>query len=352
MSMAEFSEYRETVNRELESFVKASTNPHAKGWESKFDSLMMNYIMNSGKRMRPILGIMVYKGLGGKDVNSMIQMSRSFELLHNACLIHDDIMDSSPTRRGKPTFHKAMQHWMEENGQIARAEEDGKNIGILGGDYFIFMSIRSIMESNFPAEIKAEAANIVCKLAERTVKGQVLDMEFANRAIREKDYMRLIELKTAVFFEGTVRVAAVASGASKSIDRKLAKYAMNMGYAFQIKDDLIGLFGNEETIGKSNKSDIEEGKNTILMIKAREMGNSKVRETIDNILGKRHISNVELEKMKKAVTDSGSLSYARGLLDNYAKSSNKILEDIKGSMYKDSYTFLNSLVSFTVNRKF
>jgi geranylgeranyl pyrophosphate synthase len=177
-------------------------------------------------------------------------------------------------------------------------------------------------------------------------------MEFANRAIREKDYMRLIELKTAVFFEGTVRVAAVASGASKRVDRKLAQYAMNMGYAFQIKDDMIGLFGSEETIGKSNKSDVEEGKNTILMIKAREMGNSKVRATIDSILGKRHISNIELEKIKKAVTDSGSLNYARGLLDTYAKSSNRLLEDIEGNMYKDSYAFLNNLVSFTVNRKF
>jgi len=281
----------------------------------------------------------------------MIQLSRSFELLHNSELIHDDIMDASNTRRGRPTFHKSMENWMRKNG-YERAEEDGKNIAILAGDYFIFMAIRSIMESNFSDDIKSKVTKIICDTAERTIRGQILDIEFANRDIREREYLRVIELKTAIFFEDIVKIAATASGADKRIGANLAHFARNLGYAFQIKDDIMGLFGTENIIGKSVKSDVEEGKRTILMIKAKEMGDNKVRQTLDSILGKRSISNAELEKIKRAVRESGALSYAKKMLESYAKSGNRLLENVKGNIYSDTYVFLSNLMSFTVNRKF
>lgn len=351
MNLPGFSEYRETVNSELEKFVGSSTNPKARGWEQHFDGLMLDYIKNSGKRLRPVLGVMAYRGMGGKDVESMIQLSRSFELLHNSELIHDDIMDASDTRRGRPTFHRSMEEWMQRNGH-ERAKDDATSMAILAGDYFIFMAVRSIMESNFSDDVKNKVTKIICDTAERTIRGQILDIEFANKDIREKDYLRVIELKTAIFFEDIVKIAAVASGADKRVGANLAEFARNLGYAFQIKDDIIGLFGSEKTIGKSVKSDVEEGKRTILMIKAKEMGGPSVRDTIDNLLGKRSISNAELANIRKAVEDSGALSYAKNMLDKYSKGSDKLLEEVKGNIYKDTYVFLSNLMSFTVNRKF
>jgi geranylgeranyl diphosphate synthase type I len=351
MNLTGFSEYKKMVNAELEKFVELSTNPRAKGWERQFDNLILDYVKNSGKRLRPILGIMAYRGMGGRDIESMIRVSRSFELLHNSELIHDDIIDKSDIRRGRPTFHKAMEEWMRKNG-YAKPAEDATSISILAGDYFIFMTIRSVIESNFPDDVKNEIIKIICTTAEKTIRGQILDIEFANKDIREKDYLRVVELKTAIFFEGIIKVATVASGCDKKVGYNLAKFAKNLGYAFQIKDDIIGLFGNESVIGKSVKSDVEEGKRTILMIKAKEMGSSTIRDTINGLLGKRKITDAELIKIRKAVMDSGALNYARKMMDRYLKESNKLLENIKGNIYMDTYVFLNNLMSFTVERKF
>lgn len=347
-----FSNYVGPVNKELRKFVSQNLNADANGWEAAFDSLVLDFINNSGKRLRPVLGIMAYAGMGGKDLDSMIKLSRAFELLHNSELIHDDIMDNSDTRRGRPSFHKAMQSWMENNGYSTDPKMDGVSMGILAGDYLIFMAIKSIMETNFSADAKVKMTKILCGTADRTIRGQIMDMELSRKHASEKEYMKLIELKTAIFFEDIIKMSAIAANADKKTEKNLMEFAKNLGYAFQIQDDVIGLFGDEKDTGKSTKSDIEEGKNTILVIKAREMGNLKIKQTVESILGKKGLTNSEFARIRKAIEDSGSLKYAKNLLDDYAARSIKLLNEIRGNIHQDTYSFLNNLMSFVVQRTF
>lgn len=209
-----------------------------------------------GKRLRPVLTLASCEAFGGLAEHA-INPAMGIEVFHNFSLIHDDIMDNAPLRRGMPTVH----------------EKWGVNIGILSGDLLLIKSYELISSVN--PVVLAKIFKIFNQTAILVCEGQEKDMDFESReTVSEKEYLNMILLKTGVLLGAALQIGALAGGASESDAKRMYEFGCEIGVAFQIKDDWLDSFGVEEKVGKRIGGDIVEGKKTILMIKAKEMANT------------------------------------------------------------------------------
>jgi len=208
-----------------------------------------------GKRLRPVLTLASCEAFGGK-VDKAINPAMGIEVFHNFSLIHDDIMDNAPIRRGQPTVH----------------EKWGVNMGILSGDLLLIKSYELI--SVVDPSVLAKVFRIFNQTAILVCEGQQKDMDFEERdAVTEDEYLNMILLKTGVLLGAALQIGALAGGASDEDAKCMYDFGCEIGVAFQIKDDWLDSFGEEEKVGKRIGGDIVEGKKTMLMIKAKELAN-------------------------------------------------------------------------------
>ncbi len=208
-----------------------------------------------GKRLRPVLTLAACESFGGRAEHA-INPAMGIEVFHNFSLIHDDIMDNAPIRRGKPTVH----------------EKWGVNMGILSGDLLLIKSYE-LISAVHPA-VLAKVFKIFNQTAIQVCEGQQKDMDFEKRElVTEEEYLRMILLKTGVLLGAALQIGALAGGANELDSKSMYEFGCEIGVAFQIKDDWLDSFGEEEKVGKRIGGDIVEGKKTMLMIKAKELAN-------------------------------------------------------------------------------
>lgn len=208
-----------------------------------------------GKRLRPVLTLASCEAFGGKAEHA-INPAMGIEVFHNFSLIHDDIMDNASIRRGKPTVH----------------EKWGVNMGILSGDLLLIKSYE-LISAVHPA-VLAKVFRIFNQTAILVCEGQQKDMDFEKMdAVTEDEYLNMILLKTGVLLGAALQIGALAGGASELDAKSMYEFGCEIGVAFQIKDDWLDSFGEEEKVGKRIGGDIVEGKKTMLMIKAKELAN-------------------------------------------------------------------------------
>lgn len=223
-----------------------------------------NYIMrHGGKRMRSILCLIGY-GLYQEDVESAIDLAYAIELFHNFTLVHDDIMDDAPTRRGKPSVHMAYD--------IPTA--------ILSGDAMLIEVYERLANLNHPAPL--EFIKVMSQTAKEVCEGQSYDMSYENRDnVSIADYLQMIELKTAVLLGASIELGAKLAGANDKDQEHLRKYAISSGVAFQLQDDYLDVYGDPALFGKKVGGDIIQGKKTYLYLRALDLmeGSDKVHFT-------------------------------------------------------------------------
>ena len=214
----------------------------------------MNYIMElGGKRVRPLLALLGAEACGGNPENALL-WAHSVEVFHNFTLVHDDIMDNAPTRRGKPTVH----------------EKWGIAEGILSGDNMLIAVYEGLLHSDYPQ--KMELLQLLSKTAREVCEGQQLDMDSATKnTVTEAEYLEMIRLKTAVLLGCSLQGGGICAGTDGNVQKRLYDFAINMGLCFQLNDDWLDAFGDPELTGKVAGGDIAEGKKTWLYI----TGNSK-----------------------------------------------------------------------------
>lgn len=212
----------------------------------------MNYIMElGGKRVRPLLALLGVEACGGNAKDALL-WAHSVEVFHNFTLVHDDIMDNAPTRRGKPTVH----------------EKWGIAEGILSGDNMLIAVYEGLLLSDYPH--KMTLLQLLSKTAREVCEGQQLDMDSAvKKTVTEVDYMEMIRLKTAVLLGCSLQGGGICAGAGDDVQQRLYEFAINMGLCFQLNDDWLDAFGDPQLTGKVSGGDIAEGKKTWLYI----MGN-------------------------------------------------------------------------------
>lgn len=219
-----------------------------------------------GKRIRPALTLMACN-LFSDNLESAIRPALGIEIFHNFTLLHDDIMDKADIRRGKPTVHK---QWNE-------------NTAILSGDVMQIVAYQLISES--PTQNLPKILEVFSNTAIEVCEGQQYDMDFENRAdVQPDEYIEMIRLKTAVLLGCALYIGAVIGGAEESDAHYLYEFGINMGLAFQLKDDLLDVYGDVASFGKKVGGDIVCNKKTYLLIQAKELATGEVKIKLDGWL--------------------------------------------------------------------
>ena len=219
-----------------------------------------------GKRIRPVLMLMAYN-LYREDVASIYEPAAAIEVYHNHTLLHDDLMDRSDMRRGKPTVHKV---WND-------------NTAVLSGDAMLILAFRYMTAC--PAEHLKEVMDLFSLTMLEICEGQQLDMEFESRGdVTEDEYIEMIRLKTAVLLAGSLKIGAILAGATAEDAENLYKFGMQIGVAFQLQDDLLDVYGDPEVFGKKIGGDILCNKKTYMLIKALDRADAKQREELNRWL--------------------------------------------------------------------
>lgn len=274
-------------------------------------------IVKGGKRLRGALVVLGYLAFGGKNIPAIYDLSTFIELYHSGILVHDDLMDNDSFRRGMPTLHKLY----EARGKALGVKQDkrlyGDSIAICVGDAAFYMSWEKILYSDFPADLKIKASQIYTKYSIRLVHGQELDVTITGaKDLRESDVLNVIWTKSGEY-TSLLPLLMGATLAGADLNSKQAKalenYARCFGWAFHIQDDILGMFGNEEELGKPVGSDIREGKNTLFMLHLSKHGTKEQLEFKSKVLGNQSITRSDVEMMRKILRESGSFDYVNNL---------------------------------------
>jgi geranylgeranyl diphosphate synthase, type II len=247
----------------------------------------IRYLMAlGGKRMRPLMTLMA-TALFTDDWQKAVRPATAVEVFHNFTLMHDDIMDKAPIRRGKPTVH---EKWND-------------NIAILSGDVMLVQAYELLMDVEDKSFKKA--LKRFNRTAAEVCEGQQLDMNFENRTtVSEEEYLEMIKLKTSVLLGFALELGGIIGGASDKSCTLLYEIGLNIGLGFQLKDDLLDVYGDPEKFGKQVGGDIISNKKTFMLIEAIEKASGEAKESLDKWLTVKTFDNAEKVKAVTKIYDS------------------------------------------------
>jgi len=272
-----------------------------------------DFVLRKGKRVRPILFILSYLGFTKRRAAGLYRSAVSLELLHDFMLVHDDIIDKSDTRRGKPSMHAMLQMYLKGKRNV---KFDGKDLAIVIGDVMYAFSIHSFLSIKENMLRKEAALKKLIEAAIYTGSGEFLELisgiKDIDKITRQQIY-KIYDFKTAAYtFASPLAIGAILAGAKDNQVENLFQYGIYLGRAFQIKDDIIGIFGEESEIGKPNLADIREAKKTILIWYAYHHVQKRDRLRIKKIFSQSSAAGKsDLLQIRRIVKDSGALEYAK-----------------------------------------
>ena len=288
-------------------------------------------IKHGGKRLRPFMVVKSCQLLGG-HTSSAMPVVGAVEMIHNFTLVHDDIMDNDDMRHGVPTVHKKY----------------GEPLAILAGDVLFSKAFQAVSGSSLGPE---RTANLLSRLSDACVKiceGQVLDIVMAERKgiPTRKQYIEMVSKKTAALFDVSCAMGAIcADGTPKDISN-LSSFGKNLGIAFQIIDDLMGVMGDPQITKKPVGNDLREGKKSLPIVAAISRAKGRDRQHIMRCFGRPKAGKKDLQQAVAAIRSMGIEEYARGQAATYARRAQGSLDCYDGQAKQD----LTSLLDFVVRR--
>ncbi|MHA1145814.1 MAG: polyprenyl synthetase family protein [Candidatus Helarchaeota archaeon] len=338
----------QTINFEIASFFNDYLVIDVDPFVLQFYSSLKRFIMSGGKRLRPVSLVQTYKGLTTNENLDIYKLSLCTEFLHNASLAHDDIIDHDDVRRGQPTLHIGFVDWLKYNLPKAPNPEDfGLCMGILGGDSLIQLGIKAIQNTTFDTELKNRAIQYYIRAYEELINGVVFESYLQVQPIDEitiDDYLKMAAGKTSALFEKSMLIGGLMADPEEKYKHDISEFAISLGQAFQIRDDILGVFGQEKKLGKPVYSDIREGKKTLLVIFSAE------EEKVKEIYGKKDISLEEAETVKKIMEDTGALEQTAEIARDLSEVARDCLSRIPFS--SGPKKFFQDLIDFVQERKY
>ncbi|MEA3504749.1 MAG: polyprenyl synthetase family protein [Bacteroidota bacterium] len=260
-----------------------------------------------GKRLRPILCLAASDMFGG-DMDEAIKAAIGLELFHNFTLIHDDIMDKAPIRRGQPTVYKKWD----------------SNTAILSGDTVFakaYEYIGKVSRKHLP-----DVVQVLTQVAIEVCEGQQFDLDFeTQKNVSESEYLEMIRLKTAVLLAASLKAGAIIGEASEQDKTNIYKFGEYIGMAFQLKDDLLDVFADEKTFGKKTGNDIVTNKKTYLLIKAFELASAATKERLSELFNSENTFDNE-HKIKEVKTIYKSLDIEKHTKDKMLEYQKKAID--------------------------
>ena len=295
---------------------------------NRIPKLSKHIIDLGGKRLRPMLTISCAKMLKIRNKNH-IKLAAAVELLQTATLLHDDVVDESVYRRGEKTSHTL---W------------DNKS-SILVGDFLLGRAFQLMVETN-----SIECLSILSKAAAIIAEGEVLQLvETNNINIKETNYIKIIESKTAALFSSACEVGGVVSGANKSQKKKLFNFGKNLGTAFQLTDDALDYEGSSSQMGKNNGDDFYEGKVTLPVILALKNADRKEKDFWEKTFNKKVRNKTDLRIAKKIIKDKDTINQTLTLANKYGEKAKNIMKDFESNPVRNA---LIDLVDFSLIRNY
>lgn len=290
-------------------------------------------LQEGGKRVRPVLALLAANMWQERFSSEHISPALGLEILHNFTLLHDDVMDNSPVRRGRDTVHVK---W-------------NTNQAILSGDAMLIASFQYIAEAK--KDVQKEILDLFAITALEICEGQQLDVEFEERDdVAEEQYLSMIKLKTAVLLACSLKLGAITAGASQEDAKHLYNFGLNMGMAFQLQDDYLDVYAQTEQFGKAVGTDIINNKKTYLLITALRLAEGKQREELLHWLSPQaHDKQQKIEAITNIYNQLTVPDLNRALIQQYYTSALDALEQVQVS--KDKKKELLDFASSLNDRK-
>ena len=306
-------------------------NSKLKGNPKKLYDAAGHLIVNGGKRLRPYMVIRSCQILGGKSSTAMIAAS-AVEMVHNFTLVHDDIMDNDEMRHGVPTVHKKF----------------GMPIAILAGDVLFSKAFQIISESKLSPNANTHLISRLAKACVDVCEGQLLDIKMADekRIPTEAEYITMIGKKTAALFDVSCAMGAICATNKPKDISNLSDFGRNLGIAFQITDDLIGVMGDPKVTKKPVGNDLREGKKSLPILMAIKLAKGNEKKIILKAFGNSKISKKDLNRAVEVIRSLGIEEKVRNQALKYAEKSEKSLIKYKGTAKIE----LTALLDFVVKR--
>lgn len=274
----------------------------------------IDYVLGlGGKRMRPILLLLAHQ-LYNQNLEAAIKPALGIEVFHNFTLLHDDIMDDAPLRRGQQTVH----------------EKWNPNVAILSGDTMLVQAYQLMAEA--PAAVLKQSLDVFSKTAIEVCEGQQWDMDFEERDdVTIPEYLKMIEYKTAVLLAGGLKIGALTGGASEEQAQHLYEFGRNMGLAFQLKDDLLDVFGDQEKFGKQVGGDILSNKKTYLYLQSLATAQGAQKDELQHwFSSKEHDAIEKVKAVKGLYEDLNIQKITTDLMHEYHQKAMSHLEELEG----------------------
>ena len=330
----DFIRYAEEIGKKVENLVYDVV----KGEPQRIYEASLHYIKAGGKRLRPLVVVLASRIAGGNE-KIAIPGAAAVEVLHTFTLVHDDIIDKDELRRGVPTVHKL---W-------------GVDMAIIAGDLLFAYAYKCLLKAlqlGVPSDRIAKSIEALTEAAITVAEGQALDMMLPEaKEASVEDYIDMVSKKTAALFAYSAKIGGILAGASEEYLLKLFNIMMNAGIAFQIRDDILGLVGDEKALGKPVYSDLREGKMTVLVIYALKNVDSEKRTKLLKSLGNRSAGFEELREAAKIVVESGALEYSESLADMYANKAIELLSELKPAD-TEAFEMFKELIKFMIKRRY
>lgn len=280
-----------------------------------------------GKLFRPRMVIAAHRGLGGVSSDAVARVGAAFELLHTALIVHDDVIDRDFVRRGLPNISGAYRDRALANGAAwPDAEHRGMSAAVVAGDLALFYSYRMVDRSGVAGLMRSRLLALMDEALFASAAGELLDLDYSGAVTipTVDNILDMERFKTAVYsFEGPLKAGGVLAGASDEVVDALGEFGREVGTAYQIVDDLLGVFGDESETGKSTTSDLREGKRTVLVAHAAE---TELWEKIAPLFGSPTLSEHEAGSLRTMLEQSGARVYAEQLLAQHVQRARAVLD--------------------------
>lgn len=289
------------------------------------NEVVERYLSSKGKQIRPILVLLCAK-IFGDILPESIYAAAAIELLHNASLIHDDVVDESAMRRGKPTINHIYDN----------------RISVLVGDYFVSCSLKEAIRTGH-----IEIINCIGTLGQELARGEIDQLSNArNHLLNEDAYLEVISRKTASLFYACMKVGAVSAHADEETARILTRYGELLGLCFQIKDDIFDYF-EDKAIGKPTGNDLREGKATLPIIHAITTHPGEESDRMRALLNQPELSNADIEQLIEYAKTNGGIEYAYTKMQELRNEAVALLSELPASPTIDALT---AILDYTIER--
>jgi geranylgeranyl diphosphate synthase type I len=307
---------------------------------------------HGGKRLRPALVVYTYRAFGGACDSEVLPLALATELLHTYLLIHDDIMDHAEVRRGLPAAHVRFRDAHYAYGLRGDAADFGRSVAILLGD----LAQSWAVELAAPAFTRSggELARCFSAMCQEVVGGQYLELLVAQRReATEEELLRVLRLKSGRYTcERPIQLGALLAAAPAAAFADLSRYGAAVGEAFQLQDDLLGMFGDAGTVGKPVDADLREGKYTFLIHRAKAAASAGQRKILDAALGNPDATAAQVEQALRVLEETGARAAVTGMIAERLRTARAALAALASfDLAADGRLFLSGLIDYLRERE-